>query len=333
MWFRSKTAFLVTMAVSLTVFVPTSYSKEAVAEVRPKVDPSTWARVSPAQTAAARKLGVPVAFEDSAGIRFVLIPAGEFMMGAKQTAAEIAKDCAMSNAAPGWFVDEHPRHKVTITKAFYMSITEVTNACHDALLAKPKPKKPKKPGEQPEKAAVPNEPKVNISWSDVEKFCKSLSSKEKRTYSLPTEAQWEYACRAGTETPFSFGAASSTEKANYHGDYTYGGGEKGQNRAKPAPVASMPPNAWGLYEMHGNVSEWCADRYGKYSAEPQTDPTGPEKGQGNQRVLRGGSWRSYPGACRSASRHRYDQGARSEAIGFRVVCSLTTEEPEKAKKK
>ncbi|MDP6633433.1 MAG: formylglycine-generating enzyme family protein [Phycisphaerae bacterium] len=342
MCFRSAAAFFLAATVSLTFHVATPTCRGAdtppAAEAKPKVDPSTWAKVSPAQTAAARKLGVPVAFENSVGMRFVLIPPGEFMMGSKDSSAQVASNCAMPNAAPGWFVDEHPRHKVTLTKAFYMSIHEVTNASYEALFAKPKPKKPKKPRkpskapEAPPEVKVPNEPIVKISFSVAEKFCKTLSGKEKRTYAMPTEAQWEYAYRAGTETAFSFGQAASTDKANYHGNYIYGPGKKGKNRAKPVVVGSLPPNAWGLYEMHGNLSEWCSDSYQRYTAEPQTDPTGPEKKE-RQRVLRGGSWRSYPGACRSAFRHGMDSNTSSETIGFRVVCSLTTDPPEEPKKK
>jgi len=290
---------------------------------------STWAKVSPAQAAAAKKLGVPVAFENSIGIRFVLIPPGTFMMGSRDSAAEVARRCAMPNAAAGWFLDEHPRHKVTLTKAFYMSIHEVSNGSHEVLYPpkpKPKPKKGQKPPPPPP-VKDPKDPATKISWSNANKFCKDLSGREKQQYSLPTEAQWEYACRAGTETPFSFGEAASTDKANYHGDYIYGeGGKKGKNREKPAPVGSMPPNAWGLYEMHGNLSEWCSTRYEKYGGEAVTDPKGPEKG--NEYVLRGGSWRSYPGACRSAFRHKMGGGG-AEAIGFRVVCALPSKEAPK----
>ena len=339
MRFRSTVVFLLAATLLLIGYVQTSLCGAAEAPVaaaapaKPKADISTWAKVSPAQMAAAKKLGVPVAFENSFGMRFVLIPPGEFMMGAKETPDQVAVNCAMGNAAPGWFIDEHPRHKVTLTKAFYMSIHEISNASHEALTAKPAPKKaPKKDPKAPVKVKPPpNEPASKISWSSAEKLCKSLSQKEKRTYDIPTEAQWEYACRAGTETPFSFGPAASTDKANYNGDYTYGAGRKGKNLAKVVPVGSLPPNAWGLYEMHGNLSEWCKDVYQKYSAEAQTDPTGPEKG--SARVLRGGSWRSYPGACRSAFRHNMGAGAASTAIGLRLVCALKADSKTDVKKK
>ena len=328
MWVRSATAFFLVATISITTAVLSAAEgdKPPAAAPKPKADISTWAKVSPAQAAAAKELGVPVAFENSVGMRFVLIPSGTFMMGSRDSAAEVARRCAMPNAGAGWFLDEHPRHKVTLTKAFYMSIHEVTNASHEALYP-PKPNKDKKKPKTPVKVKNPSDPVVNVSCSTAEKFCKDLSARDKRKYALPTEAQWEYACRAGTETPFFFGEAASTDKANYHGDYIYGKGKKGKNRGKPAPVGSMPPNAWGLYEMHGNVSEWCATRYSKYGSDAESDPTGPEKG--DQRLLRGGSWRSYPGACRSAFRHKLGAGTRSEAIGFRVLCALPTKDPPK----
>jgi len=354
---RNVAVFFLVATVSVTTYARTSWSRDAgvltvqplalaaaapekapAAPAKPKADISTWAKPSPAQAAAAKKLGVPVAFENSIGMRFMLIPPGTFMMGSKQTSAEVAVDCAMSNAAPGWFSDEHPRHKVTLTEAFYLSIHEVTNAAYKTLFPppKPKPKKPKpgekaakeKPAEDPTKAKDAKFPAAKVSCSRAEEFCKKLTGSEKRKYALPSEAQWEYACRAGTETPFSFGAVASTDKANYHGDYIYGkGGKKGTNREKTVEVGSMPPNAWGLYEMHGNLSEWCGDRYTKYTSDAVTDPKGPEKG--NERVLRGGSWRSYPGACRAAFRHKLGSGTASESIGFRVMCALPSKDDPK----
>ena len=287
----------------------------------------SWAKVSPEQRAAAKKLGVPVALENSVGMRFVLIPPGTFMMGSRDSAAEVARGCAMPNAQAGWFYDEHPRHKVTLTGAFYMATNEVTQGHYEAVTnPKPDEKTKKLSDEYPDEFKGTNHPVLDVPWGHAEKFCKTLSgeaAEKGREYSLPTEAQWEYVCRAGTETPFSFGETISTDQVNYHGDYTYGDGRKGKYREKPLPVGSLPPNAWGLYDMHGNVSEWCADRYGDYGPAGESDPKGPE--EGNQRVLRGGSWRSYPGACRSAFRLRNDRGTGSYNVGFRVVCAVATE--------
>ena len=353
MWVRITTTFFLAATISITTFVRTSWSRDAgsVRELseplvlaatkpdkppatgaKPKAAISTWAKISPAQTAAAKKLGVPVAFENDIGMRFVLIPPGTFMMGSRDPSAEVARNCAMPNASSGWFLDELPRHKVTLTKAFYMSIHEVTQGAHKTLFPpKPPPKKKPKDGEKPApekkpedplKAKDAKDPVVNVSSSIADQFCRKLSSSDKRKYALPTEAQWEYACRAGTETPFAFGETISTDQANYHGNYIYGKGKKGQYREKPSPVGSFPPNAWGLYDMHGNVSEWCADHYDKYGSEAVTDPKGPAKGD---RILRGGSWRSYPGACRSAFRLR--QGSSSASSGFRISCAIPTKSP------
>ena len=284
-----------------------------------KTKTPSWAKVSPEQVAAAKTLGVPVAFENSIGMRFVLIPPGTFMMGSRDSAAEVARRCAMPNAQAGWFYDEQPPHKVTLTTAFYMAIHEVTQGAYEAV-TNPKPDKNKKPSDYPGELRGANNPVGKVPWSNAERFCKTLSSRDSRKYALPTEAQWEYACRAGTTTPFCFGETVSTDQANYHGDYIYGKGRKGKHRDKPVPVGSFPPNAWGLYDMHGNVSELCASRYGKYTSAAESDPQGPA--EGNQRVLRGGSWRSYPGACRSAFRLSGD--ARTYNIGFRVSCAIPT---------
>jgi len=299
------------------------------ASVRAEPEVPSWAKVSAEQVAAAKKLGVPVAMENSVGMRFVLIPAGTFMMGSRDTAAEVARRCAMPNAQAGWFHDEHPRHKVTLSSAFYMSIHEVTQGCYEAVTNPARKDADKKiTDEYPDGFKGTNHPVVKISWSDAEKFCKTLGTQEAekgRPYFLPSEAQWEYACRAGTLAPFSFGETISTDRANYHGGYTYGEGSKGPNREKPLPVGSFPPNKWGLYDMHGNVGEWCADRYGDYDGAAASDPVGPE--EGNQRVLRGGSWRSYPGACRCGFRLRWEAGASSLNVGFRVCCAIPTDSP------
>ena len=127
-----------------------------------------------------------------------------------------------------------------------------------------------------------------------------MREKDKKSYRLPTEAEWEYACRAGTTTPFHFGETISTDQANYNGNFTYGNGKKGVYRKKTTPVGSFPANAWGLYDMHGNVWQWCQDWYGDYPQKDVVDPQGPEKGE--YRVLRGGSWSNDPRYCRSAYR-------------------------------
>ncbi len=165
-----------------------------------------------------------------------------------------------------------------------------------------------------------NLPVENVSWHDCQAFCKKLSANEKKAYRLPTEAEFEYACRAGTTTAFHFGATLATDQANYNGNFIYGPGKLGVNRAKPMPVGSFPANTWGLYDMHGNVWQWCQDWHGGYAGMDVTDPQGPKSGK--NRVLRGGSWGSHPIFCRSANRNFADPEERNEFCGFRVV--LTT---------
>ena len=157
-----------------------------------------------------------------------------------------------------------------------------------------------------------------MSWDDVQTFIDRLNALVPGLAAgLPSEAQWENACRAGTTTPFSFGKNITPEQVNYDGNYPYADGKKGLNRGHTVPVRSLPPNPWGLYEMHGNVWEWCADWYGDYPAEPQTDPSGPPEGV--RRVLRGGSWCVNGRYCRAAGRYRDGPGYRGHDFGFRLA--------------
>jgi formylglycine-generating enzyme required for sulfatase activity len=285
------------------------------------------AKVSKAQVAEAKKLGVPVSFTNSIGMTFVLVPSGTFKMGSQESAEEVRRRCNMPQAQIGWFTDEHPRHEVTLT-AFYMSIHEITHGQY-AALAKPKRDQRFTNWEItrcPVDLLAPDKPVVFVSLKDTDAFFKGLSQRETkvgRKYSLPTEAQWEYACRASGTTPFSFGEALSTDQANYDGRSTYGDGVKGKAQGTTVPVGSLPANEWSLHEMHGNVAEWCSDWYADYASEAQTDPIGPEQLNRRDYVIRGGSWRSYPGACRSACRlkggsHKFRRGH----VGFRAVCAL-----------
>jgi hypothetical protein len=138
---------------------------------------------------------------------------------------------------------------------------------------------------------------------------------------LPSEAEWEYACRAGTQTPFSFGEQIDPSLVNYNGNIPYAGGKAGEYREKTIPVKSLPPNAWGLYEMHGNVLEWCGDYLGAYSAEPAIDPRGDDRG--SSRAVRGGSWINYARRARSAFRHDNERGSRVHHLGFRFALRST----------
>ena len=232
---------------------------------------------------------------NSIGMKLVYIPAGEFMMGSPSSESQRENN-------------EGPQHSVRISRGFYMGIYEVTQAQYKAVMSN-----------NPSNFKGNNLPVEQVSWNDVTEFCRKLSQKENKTYRLPTEAQWEYACRAGTSTPFYFGETISTDQANYDGNYIYGNGRKGTYRQKTTTVGSFGPNAFGLYDMHGNIWEWCQDWYDKnyYNNSSGVDPEGPNTG--SARVLRGGSWSYSPGDCRSAIRGRSTPVNRYVNNGFRVV--------------
>jgi formylglycine-generating enzyme required for sulfatase activity len=285
------------------------------------------AKVSEAQVAEARKLGIPVSFTNSIGMTFVLVPSGTFTMGSQKSAEEVRRLCNMPQAQVGWFTDEHPRSKVTLT-AFYMSVHEVSHGQY-ATAAKPN-SDPRHINWEilrcPVDLLAPDKPAVFVSRNDAEAFFKVLTQRETkagRRYSLPTETQWEYACRAGSTTPFSFGETLSTDQANYDGGSTYGDGVKGKARGTTMPVGKLPANEWSLHDMHGNAAEWCSDWYADYTGKARTDPIGPAQPLRRDHVIRGGSWRSYPGACRSACRLKGSYyNFRKSYVGFRAVCAL-----------
>ena len=231
-------------------------------------------------------------------LRLVLIPSGEFMMGSPS-----------SEKQRGY--DESPQHRVKITKPFYMGVYEVTQAQYQQVM-----------GKNPSWFKGTDNPVDCVSWIDAMEFCLLLSSEVGVEVRLPTEAEWEYACRAGTTTPFHTGETISTDQANYDGDYTYGNGRKGvDRRRRTVAVGSFAPNAWGLYDMHGNVWEWCQDWYAEdyYNKSPEEDPQGPATGK--YRVLCGGCWFLIPRYCRSASRFKHFPTYSFFFVGFRVVCS------------
>jgi sulfatase modifying factor 1 len=234
----------------------------------------------------------PEPFTNSLGMKFVWIPPGNFVMGSPMEEKERRSD--------------ESQHKVTLTKGFYMGVYTVTQEQYETVM-----------GNNPSRIKdEKNLPVEQVSWDDCQEFVKKLWEKDKKLYRLPTEAEWEYCCRAGTKTPFSFGETISTEQANYRGDFVYGNGKKGVDRKRTTPVGGFPANAWGLHDMHGNVLQWCEDWYGEYHKNDVIDPQGPEKGE--SRVLRGGSWFDDPRFCRSAFRNWDVPGTRIGIYGLRV---------------
>jgi formylglycine-generating enzyme required for sulfatase activity len=168
-------------------------------------------------------------------------------------------------------------------------------------------------------------PLTNVSCDDAQAYCAWLSGQNGHAYRLPSEAEWEYACRAGTSTPFHFGARISTDQANFDGNTTYNGSAKGTYRKKTTSVGSFPANSFGLYDMHGNVWEWCQDAWhDNYRGAPE-DGSVWEGQDDVSRVLRGGSWGRDPRHCRAASRGRLAPGARINNFGFRLYCSSPIE--------
>jgi len=231
-------------------------------------------------------------------------------MGGDEPSEQVARKCHGFEVKVEWFQNEQPQHRVRITKPFYMGVYIVTQAQYEAVM-----------GWRISLDKGECNPADQVSWDDAVEFCNKLSAKTGQTVRLPTEAEWEYACRAGTTTPFNTGETISTDQANYNGNFTYGSGRVGVNRNKTVPVGSFPPNGFGLYDMHGNVWEWCQDWYdaGYYKNSPTDDPSGPEKGE--KRVMRGGSQWAWPGDCRSARRSRFDPTLQCYPDGFRVVCA------------
>ena len=226
------------------------------------------------------------------GVEFVKIPAGTFTMGSP--ISEVDR------------YDYEQQHQVSLS-AFKMSKNEITFAQFDVFCDATGRGKPNDQG-----WGRGNRPVINVSWVDAKAFADWMGCR------LPTEAEWEYACRAGTTTPFNTGNNLTTEQANYNGNYPYNGNPKGVYIGMTQPVGSYPSNAWGLNDMHGNVWEWCSDWYADYGTGSQTNPTGPVSG--SFRVNRGGSWNYYARDCRSSGRRSGNNPSGSyNYLGFRLV--------------
>jgi formylglycine-generating enzyme required for sulfatase activity len=239
----------------------------------------------------------PKTITNSIGMKLVLIPKGTFMMG--------------SPASEQGRIHGETQHEVTISEDYYLGVFEVTQGQYEKVMGTNPSYFQKRVIGKSDSSMYPVE---KVSWEDAVEFCKKLSElpeekKAGRVYRLPTEAEWEYACRAGSKAAYSFGANSKTL-----GDYAWFGESSG---SQTHPVGEKKANAWGLYDMHGNVWEWCSDWYGKYPKGSVSDPSGPSEGW--DRVGRGGGWRDEAASCRSAGR---DAGGPSVRFsGFRVALS------------
>ena len=228
------------------------------------------------------------------GIEFVWIPPGTFMMGSPSDEEGRQED--------------ETQHRVTISRGFWLGRYEVTQAQWKRVM-----------GSNPSKFVGDDMPVETVSWNDCNAFMQGINGSGDAPYRLPTEAEWEYACRGGTSTPFGIGSGTSlsSNDANFDGKHPYGGAQKGVYLEKTTPVGSYSSNSWGLHDMHGNVWEWCADRYSPYAGASATDPAGPSTGK--RRVLRGGSWFNSANYCRAANRDGLTPDVRISSLGFRVL--------------
>jgi formylglycine-generating enzyme required for sulfatase activity len=245
---------------------------------------------------------------DTVSLDMVLIPGGSFLMGSPENESDR-------------FDAESPQHPVTVP-TFCMGKYPITQAQYEAVTGN-------NPASFKENDRAADRPVENVSWDDAVRFCEQLSQWAGQEYRLPSEAEWEYACRAGTTTPFHFGETITTDLANYDGtddadgkwSGSYGRGPKGIYRQETTPVGIFPPNAFGLYDMHGNVWEWCLDHWhGSYKGAPIDGSAWLSEEKSPNRLLRGGSWFFIPRYCRSAVRYNYSPGHRDDTFGFRVVC-------------
>ena len=266
-----------------------------------------------------RKLGQAQYFTQDLGngitLDMVSIPGGSFLMGTEES--EIERLVKKFNRE--YFRREKPQHKVTI-KPFFMGKYQVTQAQWKVLASLPKVNRDLKP--DPSSFKGDDLPVETVSWEDAVEFCQRLSKQTKREYRLPSEAEWEYACRARTTTPFYFGETITGDLANYDASYTYANEPKGEYREKTTPVGNFPPNAFGLYDMHGNVWEWCEDDWhDNYEGAPK-DGSAWISENDSIKVVRCGSWIEAPVFCRSAYRFSGFPDDPFISIGFRVACSV-----------
>ncbi len=257
-------------------------------------------------------------------LEMVYVPGGTFLMGTEDE--EIERLCKKYEVE--YFRWEKPQHQVTVPP-FFMGKYPITQQQWKAVasLSQVERELELEPSRFKDSPSLPVE---RVSWYDAVEFCQRLSKLAQKDYRLPSEAEWEYGCRACrgerpfAPTPFYFGETITSKLANYNGNYTYAEELKGEYREKTTPVGQFPPNAFGLYDMHGNVWEWCADTWHDNYEGATTDGSAWLNNDNHSRLLRGGSWYYDPWYCRCASRIRFEPDYRNEDIGFRVVCVART---------
>jgi formylglycine-generating enzyme required for sulfatase activity len=283
----------------ITIIIVLLVAAAIVAAVEKAKTEESAATVQQKKAAVAANLPLEKTIElgNEVNIAVIYIPAGEFDMGSPMDEPKRDSDEA--------------QHHIKLTKAFYIGKFEVTQLQYRVIMS-----------ENPSKFGGDKLPVDNVNWYEACRFLKKLSDKTGLKFRLPTEAEWEYACRAGTKTTFNTGTTLDSDVANYDATEPYADGIIGKYLKRTTEVGSYPPNAFGLYDMHGNVWEWCSDIYDEdyYKVTPLVDPKGPAEGK--PKVMRGGAWNEYAYKCRSADRNHRWPKTNETIIGFRVVLEI-----------
>ncbi len=275
---------------------------EGKTENPPERYPATWEEAAFLQEMTAAGMNLPtqisIMINEDVSLDMMLIPAGTFEMGSPGNEKRRKSD-------------EGPLHFVEITKPFYFGKYEVSQAQYFALM-----------GMHRTKFSGSEMPMENVNWTHVNGFTGTLSNKFNLKFRLPTEAEWEYACRAGTKTPFYTGKTITTKQANFDCRESYGGSKLGRYLNMPTPVGKYPPNAFGLHDMHGNLWEWCSDFYqpNYYKKSPKKNPKGPVTG--NFRVVKGGAWDEVPYQLRAAYKEKRRHRSDKKNLGFRILLEI-----------
>jgi formylglycine-generating enzyme required for sulfatase activity len=320
--FRNSTL----LALGFCLIAPVALLAEDKKEAPPLLKaPFTENEAKEAQDAWAKHLGRKVEEEVDLGggvkLVLLLIPPGMYTMGSPKD----EKDRNVYKEIINEDFDAEKQHTVTITKPFYLGKYAVTQEQYEKVVGR-NPSWFKADGDGKAKVKDLDTlqfPVETVSWEDADGFCQKAGKKLVwGKLVLPSEAQWEYACRAGTQTPFHFGDVNNGNKANCCGDAPYGTKKKGPYLERTCEVRAYTANAFGLYQMHGNVYQWCADYYGPYEGLPEKDPLQLNEGKGKRRVFRGGSWVYDCRHCRAATRFRSDSGDAGFNVGFRVCVRL-----------